>query len=275
MRSTILTVAELALNFVRQDYYRDRYVMLIVSPVADFLDTLKEHLPEIHQQITESVSPTFFVDPLILEFDTLEELSVNAKKIGTVLSNAAYFAYARGIEVGTNTYWDDQMTEATLAKAKPPVYLEIQRSRHSLPVIGVGGGSACNTFAGRWVLNARRKLKRALFVHKTGNLSNSTCQAIVPVAVHDIIVTASGNRPLALDNPDVRIRAYKVLVVMDTKVEAEDISDRVDMSFIPKSVAQGCQTYHNRDGEPFCSGLAPRSDNTEERPEQQHAENNS
>jgi hypothetical protein len=129
--------------------------------------------------------------------------------------------------------------------------INIELSRTGKPVLGVGGGSATNTFAGRFVVSQDGELKTALFVKKHGHLSNSLNQAIVPLSVGDIIVNIYGHKPVDEYNKDCHVEAVSIksFDLSEKTAEVEDVY--VTLSQVPLKIIDGIKTYHNRDGSLF------------------------
>jgi len=243
-----LKLDDLIENFMQQSLLRTRFVVSIANPLdyITSLATISTFNLTIEAVANSAVS--------VLEVEDLETLKVVTLEMQKI-EGIKFQSWGRGILIGSNMHWDEASEKELLAEWKPPVMVDIQRSKHNIPIIGVGGGSYSTKFVGRWVLNSRKQLKRALFIRKSGSLCNTTEMALIPIAANDIIVVAEGNKPFSLDNPDITINVYKVVLIKETQAECLDISDKVDMSFIPDSVLAGTQKYHNKNGEFFCSGL--------------------
>jgi hypothetical protein len=161
----------------------------------------------------------------------------------------------------SDKYLDENVREEFLLSGKSPVFFEIQRTASKWPVIGVGGGAMSNLLCCRYVLTAKKRLKRAIFMKHTGDLCNSKNQALVPIAENELIVDINGTKPLDVNNPDLKIKLYRVVAIHETKVECEDITGqrKLDKDYFPKKVVEGAHTYHNRDGSYFCAEVKSSS----------------
>jgi hypothetical protein len=229
---TSISDRELMVNFIRQDFYRDKFVLALISG-----------------------NTAEYSSKSILLFDDLKTLKDSAKEIKNVNDNMSYVAYAYGIEIGSDSWMDENISEEMLKLNKAPVWIDIQRTATKIPVIGVGGGAMANLFSCRYVLTPKKTLKRALFIRHAGDLCNSKNQALVPVMCNDLIVDVSGMKPFDLNNPDITIKLYRVATIHEMKLECEDVSEKLDGSCIIQKVVEGAHTYHNRDGSYFCSEL--------------------
>ena len=130
-------------------------------------------------------------------------------------------------------------------------------SRGGVACLGVGGGAATNTFAGRFVYRPAVGLVRALFVKTKGSLSNSTEQAIVPVQLGDLVVELEGPLPATPDNPSVEVHVWSVTsFTEDSKGNLTVLCEEPHQvnwgSLHQVTPWEALGSYHNRDGRPFC-----------------------
>ena len=129
--------------------------------------------------------------------------------------------------------------------------IEIELSRAGKPVLGVGGGSSTNTYRGRFVISPDGSLKPAIFIRRSGQLSNQIDQAIVPLIEGDIIVSVYGHKPVNANNPDSHLEAVRIksFNLAEKTAQAEEVG--FEFSQIPQKVIEGLTLYHNRSGEYF------------------------
>lgn len=235
-------------NYIHQDYYRDKCVLVLLD-----IDNTKLPLFDLERILHISVKELGDTSIISVEFDRLETLKESCISLKTVYgSTIEYIAYAYGIEIGTQLYLDQNISEEFLKLNKPPVFVEILRTRSKIPVVGVGGGAMSNMFSCRYVLTDRKELKRAIYVKHSGDICNSKSQALVPLCENDIVIEIRGIKPLDVLNTDIVVVMSRVVVFNETKVECEDISERFDASYIPNKVVVGSHTYHNKNGLFFC-----------------------
>lgn len=273
---SIVPLKDLILNYIRQDYYSSRF-MLFVSNInlltENTLRFIQSTPVQPGQQTLSSGSPL-----LAIELGTLKELitlskelisynkslitdtekTVNTdcdKRIDNETTQVEFYAFALGIQIGSDQYLDTTVRQEFLESGKTPVFFDIQRTASRIPVIGVGGGSMSNLLACRYVLSSRKQLKRSLFMRHSGDLANSKNQALVPLLESDLIIEASGTKPLDVANKDMTLRIFRVVAIHETKVECEEVTEKLDRSYIPKKVVTGAHIYHNRDGSYFCSEI--------------------
>jgi hypothetical protein len=259
---TLITSKELKTNYIRQEYYRTKFVLFFVNlnlikGPGTFIDLA--HILNI--AVEELDGERSFI---VVEVDTLgvlKEISralleYNQRRLSNTVNNTQieFLSYAYGIEIGSNKYLDENVREEFLASGKSPAYFEIQRTASKIPVLGVGGGSMSNLLSCRYVLTAKKHLKRALFIKRTGDIRNSKNQALVPILENDLVVDVHGTKPFDLLNEDLKVRLYRVVAIHETKIECEDITEsKLDKSYIPKRVVEGAHIFHNTDGSYFCS----------------------
>jgi hypothetical protein len=259
---TFVTDKELKTNYIRQEYYRTKFVLFFVNlnliegpgvfiDLANLLNTTVEEFNGERSFIAvevETLSVLKDISKSIIEY--------NQKRNTNTVNNMQieFLSYAYGIEIGSNKYLDENVREEFLLSGKSPVYFEIQRTASKIPVLGVGGGSMSNLLSCRYVLTAKKHLKRALFVKRTGDIRNSKNQALVPILENDFVVDVHGVKPFDLLNEDLVVHLYRVVAIHETKIECEDITEsKLDKSYIPKKVVEGAHIYHNTDGSYFCS----------------------
>jgi hypothetical protein len=256
---SILTKQNIIDNYVKQEFFSNKNILVITNP--EYLKSISPtfDLESILEIQFNELDPSCSV--VILEFSSLEALRKMCNALISYNSNSEdaenksiveFKAISYGVEIGNTKYVDMLVKEEFLKIKKPPVFFDIQRTATKIPVIGVGGGSMSNLFSCRYVLNSKRQLKRAIFIKQQGDLNNSKNQALVPVVENDIIVNIQGTKPLDLNNSEIKVQLLRIVVIDQTKVECEDISERLDNSYIPKKVIEGAHTYQNRDGSYFC-----------------------
>lgn len=255
MSNITLTLKELAKSYLAQEYFSTRSILAILNASTyskEILNQVKESSDTL--SVCESSLPGSVL--LLLEFKgDLLDMKGFAYQLKEEVPEIEYLAYVNSIEIGSESYWS-KATDNELRGVVPPVILPIQRSKHNIPTIGAGGGSAAGKFEVRYVLNARKQLKHALFIRKNEDLCNSLNMAVIPISVYDIIVEISGVKPLSVTNSDLVIKMRRVITINQTSVETEDISSRFDIVYLPSSVVEGSDIFHNRSGAYFCSGLS-------------------
>lgn len=142
-------------------------------------------------------------------------------------------------------------------------------TRSGKPALWVGGGSFTNTCTGRWVIRPDGSLPPALFIARTGPLSCSTHQALVPLRTGDYVCGLS----LARDTLQALIEGQDIPTPRGLwALRVDSISPSGDLSTTPMSpdwladwlaspqgsqVALGLGTYHNRSGDYF---VAPQKE---------------
>jgi hypothetical protein len=261
---------ELVSNYIRQEYYRTKFIIFLtnlqylrdIGTLIDLADIL--HISNV--ELSKDLSL------VAVELDTLQNLKEVSKTLieynnsldletVNIKAKVEFLSFAHGIEIGSNLYLDENIREEFLAQGKSPVYFDIQRTATKIPVLGVGGGSMSNLLCCRYVLTARKHLKRALFIKYSGDICNSKNQALVPILENDLIVDINGTKPLDLNNEDLNVKLYRVVAIHETKIECEDLTDqKLDRSYIPKKVIEGAHIYHNRDGSYFCSEIKTKKE---------------
>jgi hypothetical protein len=123
-------------------------------------------------------------------------------------------------------------------------------SNSNKPCLGVGGGAYRSTFSGRILLRSNA-LPEALFVRSRGQLACSLEQAIIPAQLGDVVVNVAGKLPATPDNPDIEIKAYKIVSVSD--IDGIPVFTVLRCEVPPLSIFpwEALGTYHNRDGKSF------------------------
>jgi hypothetical protein len=243
-----LSTQNLVEDYLATSFYATRKVVVIMNPL-DFLNSLLA-IPELNLTLDNLLECKVAI-VLVSNINVLRSVRCLLAEI----KGLEFSCWSNNILIGGPLSWTEPTDISDV-----PVLIRIDRSRHGIPVIGVGGGALSATFSGRWVLNSRRLLKRALFIKKPIN-TTSDVMALVPLEKSDIIVTASGRKPASFDNPDCIIKAYKIVLLSAVHVECIDISDMITEEFLPPSVLVGLHRYHNRDGKYFCEGtpFTPKS----------------
>lgn len=138
----------------------------------------------------------------------------------------------------------------------------LSRSRSGHVCLGVGGGAATNTFHGRFIVRHSHQggdpfLPPALFVKRRGNLACSQEQALVPIVIGDLLVTANGRKPVDPNNPDTYIQVERIDRITDEHVHLSAVMPHdFDVLFQFPTVVEGLSLYHNRDGAYFVGGVA-------------------
>lgn len=255
---------ELVTNYIRQEYYKSKFVLFLINlEKANVSGTLYDLTKIIQIPLEELLKELSLVVIEVENLTSLKDLSrnlINYNNNNVNNHQIEFLSFAKGIEIGSNKYLDENIREEFLDTGKLPVYFEIQRTATRIPVLGVGGGSMSNLLCCRYVLTAKKQLKRALFIKYSGDICNSKNQALVPILENDVIVEINGTKPLDISNEDLNITLHRVVAIHETKLECENISDKLNKSYIPKRVVEGAHIYHNRDGSYFCSEVKSKKE---------------
>ena len=138
---------------------------------------------------------------------------------------------------------------------KETTSIEVELTKSGFPTIGIGGGATASYGEYRFVLNARKQLKRALFIKHSGHLANSLSQAIVVLNEGDILIEGNCKRydpKAAYEANELKYKAYKIISTKQGIPEI--ILEETDLKFedIPEKVWDGAMSYHNRSALYFC-----------------------
>lgn len=246
---TVLSLKKLLEDYIRQEYFSSKCILAVIS-CKGILDKGRGSELEL---IFTGLSIEEFSNSFIVEADNLEQLKEWCQYLSeTFGTDLEFIAQAYGVEIGTHLYLDTKVNEEFLKLHKSPIFIEIQRTSSKIPVLGVGGGAMSNIFCCRYVLNSKKRLKRAVFMRHTGDLCNNKSQALVPVQLGDFVIEVQGSKPFDANNPSLTIKVNRVVVIGETKLECEDVSEMFNSTFIPRRVVEGAHTYHNRNGSYFC-----------------------
>jgi hypothetical protein len=256
MPNMVLDIGNLTKSYLSQDFFSTRCVLAVLGAdrYSEELAGLQVQLEDVDLADTRQVLSQGNV--LFLEFpDGPNAMRDFAVKLKPIMPEIKFFGYCNGVEIGSEDYWTDA-TEEELSGIKLPTSVSIMRSQHGIPIVSVGGGCDELFFNVKYVLNARKQLKRALFIRKNVDLSNSLNMAVIPLSVYDIIIDISGPVPLNLNNQNIQVKMQRVVGISMAHAETVDVSERFDPTYLPTSVISGSEAQHNRNGAFFCSGLS-------------------